>query len=147
MHPAPCADCRLPIHPHCRCRQVATKGQARLLTWIVWVLNVLFVLAAVGFNVSLQSYDTLQEVGRISDAQMMGARATGMLDQDAEVGCAHAPLPANSPLPAPCRTLRQVATLHVVQLSVGCVCLAGLALMAAWMAGALRAAQREQRLW
>lgn len=89
-----------PTCPHCRYRQVATKGQAHLLTWIVWVLNVLFVLAAAGLTSSLQTYDTLEQVQK---KRVMGwvnqmAGAAGMLGQDA-------PLPAHSPLPVPGCTL------------------------------------------
>lgn len=71
-------------------------------------------------------------------------KSDGGGSRDARPGCTVA-----RPFTPACPGLHtaQVATLHVVHLCVGCVCLAVLVLMAAWMAGALRAAQREQRLW
>ena len=42
--------------------QVATKGQARLLTWSSILLNLLFIVAAIGVMVAQDSIQTLQDV-------------------------------------------------------------------------------------
>ena len=148
---------------------MATKGQARLLTYSVMVLNLVFVLLAVAIISSQGRWHTLGEVRAPPAAvQELGTRihrgAEGWRPLTeccacaaAAAGAAAAAAAAPSCLPPAalraltCRALGQPATqvraLYRGNLIIGCVCLAALAFMLLWLGSSLLRLHRERRVW
>jgi hypothetical protein len=113
--------------------QVASKTQARIITYSVIALNLAFVGAAIGL---LAGQGTFKTVGDVSEACCCDCGG-----RDSKNGSCS----GLSGLQV-CPSL-QLRSLYRAQLVLGSICLGLEALVLLWLASGVRRSKREQRIW
>lgn len=134
---------------------MATKFQARFLTWSVIALNVLFVIFA------LILFGTTQASGAWRCGELASSRGAQHVARTPPFPLhLYTPHPLHTPrvcpppaLPCPCALLQSYTTLgdlrslYSGQLIVASVCLGALLFQCAWTVSSMRAVNREGREW